>query len=322
MKQKHIKKTHKIIYLILLLLLLSSIFVIFGMFKYLFVYNTSFVVHFLFVASGAFFLFCTIILILEMMEEEGLEYTVTDKGISMARLPFFYTCTFEWNNIKSLSTYNINSGNKEKKFYLIKDNDGNELSLGDDIADIEGLIETICQKTSLEAEEIDTLKEYSVSPFYFYKPAKEKSKNSEGWRLKVYNFSNILLISFLLIAFTIIQSKAEVRSEEVYNIILYVKIIMGLLILAPAINLIFYKIWQKKTIAVASKVVFFLINIAVVLFSACTIIALIYFYNGFAAQLYSVYPLLVILLLIFIFYPLGNLNAIMWLRKLKKCSDT
>lgn len=315
MTKRFKKKTSPMTYLILFNFFIASLFIIYGFHKFLFTYETSFWVHFSFVASGSLFLFCVIVLILEMMEEEGIEYILSDKGIAMARIPFFYSCNIKWEDILSFTQYNIKKGGLDRNFYIIKDKKGNELSIGENIQDFPDFLKEIVEKTSLEPQETETSKEHSAPPFYYFKALNEKVKNSHNWRLKIYNISNVIIMAFFFILLLLIQFRSPARSDEINKILFSFNIILFILLIIPTINLIFYKLFLQNPVAQLSRILFLLINIVVICFFVLAIISSIYFFQSFAAQVFNFYPLLIILLMVFIFYPLGNIYAILWIRK-------
>ena len=311
MKKKYKKIIPATIYLILLLITACSIFVTYGLSKYLFNFETTLAVHFLFVSSGILFIMSSVIVIIELLEEEGVEYIVTEEGIYATRLIFFKSPIIKWSEIKSFSLLLLNNN---KKTYILADTHGNELNMGTKIANIDEITETISQKSAVELQEVEKEAIKGSPGEYKFKTSKEKAFNLYSSGLKVQNIFNILIVVFLLALIFLLTKKLPSASEELRNVFFYIEIALSGILLISVVNLSFYKYWLNAAISVIAEILLLLINISAVTFFVITIIYTIYFYR-LSYQLSGFYPLLIILLVLLIFLPLANLNTIIWLIK-------
>jgi len=272
MIKKYKKTTSWSIYIILFTVALASVLVTYGLTVHIFTFNTGFLVHCLFIASGILFIFSSIILILDMLVEEGVEYIVSEKGLFINHLIAFKSPLMEWDKINSFHFCSDKNG----KIYTIEDTAGNEVILGEKINNINDLIEEICRRACIEAQECKDDKKYTSWDF---KTSKEAGYNPYSRRLKIHNIFNIILIIFLLILSFLLQEKLLSDSENLKYILLGIQCIMGILLLITFVNLGFYKYWLTRSTNRLSELLLLFINSVIITFFVMTIVYLMHFYH-------------------------------------------
>jgi hypothetical protein len=312
MKKNYVKTITFKIYLLLFILFTTGASVIYGLIKYTLNYGTSELIHTLFLISSISYLFITLALFFEIMECEVISYKVTEDKISIYNMWFLGGQYLNWNSIRHFYIYKIKKGNNYKKLYLLQDEAGQEIAFGEEIKNLEELMELIVQKAAIEPEEVT--EEKPVDYFYYFSD-KTKEKNPYSHGLIYHNITNILIFLFLIGLTLFIKYKWTSITEEVKRILFFFQIINVCLIIPGLVNLAFYKIHRTGSVTRISEVVLILINIVVIIFFFSTgtiVISLHSRMNSFTGNFYII---IIICLIILLFLASANIRTILWVIK-------
>jgi len=307
MNRNFVKKINLNIYLLLFILFITCAFVIYGLIKYTFNYGTSELVHTLFLLSSISYLFIALSLFFEIMEYEIMSYKITEERISIYKLWFIGGHYLNWNSIRHFYICKIKKGNNYKKLYLLQDEAGQELAFGEEIKNLEELLELISQKSAIEPEELT--QEKPVDCFYYFS-YKTHDTNPYSHGLIYHNITNILIFLFLIILAAFIEYKWSSLTEEGKRIIFYFQIVNGCLIIPCLINLAFYKI--RKTVTRISELLLILINTVVIIFFFLTGTFFMSLHSRMTYITDNFYIIILICLFILVFLASGNIRTILW----------
>ena len=312
MKKNFVKTITFKIYLLLFILFITCAPVIYGLIKYTFNYGTSELIHTIFLLSSISYLFISLALFFEILEYEVMSYKVTEDKISIYNMWFWGGQYLNWNSIRHFYTYKIKKGNNYKKLYLLQDEAGQEIAFGEEIKNLEGLLELIAQKTAIEPEEL--AEEKHVDYFYYFSDTK-KEKNPYTHGLIYHNITNILVFLFLIGLTLFMKYKWSSITEEVKRIIFFFQIVNICLIIPGLINLAFYKIYKTGSVTRIAEVVLILINIVVIFFFFSTGTLVISLHPRVASFTGNFYIIIIISLLILLFLASANIRTILWVIK-------
>lgn len=310
MKRNFIKKITLNIYLLLFILFITSACVIYGLIKYTFNYGTSELVHTLFLLSSISYLFIALSLFFEIMECEIISYKITDERIAIYKMWFIGRHYLNWNSIRHFYIYKIKKGNNYKNLYILQNEAGQELAFGEELKNLEEMIELISQKTEIEPEELT--EEKPVDCFYYFS-YKSHDVNPYSHGLIYHNITNILIFLFLIIVSTFIEYKWTSLTEETKRIIFYFQIINVCLIIPGLINLAFYKI--RKNVTRISEILLILINTLVIIFFFLTGTFFISMHSQVTCITDNFYIIILICLFILVFLASGNIRTVLWVIK-------
>ena len=312
--RKYVKRTSANIYFILVILIFSLLFVIYGLMRYMFSTDTSVLIHGAFIISGIVFAFLSVGILLELLESEGIEYIVRDDTISIAKLWFLKGYSLKWNNIKVFNTYKIGSGDHYKRLYILKDDEGQELGFGEELYNVQELVQYIKEKTGIEPVEQLLPEKINIKNFYYF-TRKEKDINPYTSGFKVHNSFNIVILLLLLGLSFFMQHRVSSMAEETKRTYFFIQIVIGILLTVGIANFIFYFIQKNRTVTKLSEILLMFINLVVVLFFLSLSMMLIYAYPRFSLVFSNFYVILIVGLIVFVFLALGNTRAILWIVK-------
>lgn len=302
------KITSFAVYIILAVLLCSNLFIFYGLIKYFFKFNTSILIHSLFLLSGLFFLFLTTGFIYEISEDEWITYKIGDGIISIEKL-FFKKFTLKIDDIKYFYNYKIKNGGNHKLFYSIEDKEGNSINFGNSIIHVEEFIEEI-KKYCGEPEEKTFPEEKTIDRLYFYNSV-EDNKNIHGEGLKIYNVFNIIIFLFLLFMSFIFEYKINVISEEKKSLLMSVEVMFIFFIVISLVNIIFYYINKNKNILFLNKIIIIGINVFEIIFFITIGIKMVLYYETLANMISNAYMVILIGIIIS-FLSMANIKTIQW----------
>ena len=310
MRKNFVKTINFKIYLLLFILFITCACVIYGLIKYTFNYGTSELVHTLFLLSSISYLFIALSLFFEIMEYEIISYKITEERISIYKMWFMGRHYLNWNSIKHFYICKIKKGDNYKKLYLLQDEQGQELAFGEEIKNLEELLELISQKGAIEPEEVTEDKPLDCFYYFSYK-TKDTNPYSHG--LIYHNITNILVFLFLIFLTLFIKYKWTSITEEVKRILFFFQIINACLIIPALINLALYRI--RKTVTGISELLLILINCVVIIFFFLTGTFLISISSRLNSFTDNFYVIIIICLFILVFLASANIRTILWIIK-------
>jgi len=310
MRKNFVKTINFKIYLLLFILFITCACVIYGLIKYTFNYGTSELVHTIFLLSSISYLFIALSLFFEILEYEIISYKITEDRISVYKMWLMGGHYLNWNSIRHFYICKIKKGTDYKKLYLLQDESGHELAFGEEIKNLEELLELIPQKGAVEPEEVSEGK--PVESFYYFS-YKTKDTNPYSHGVIYHNITNILIFLFLIGMTALIEYKWTSLTEEIKRILFFFQIINGCLIIPCLINLAFYKI--RKTVTKISELLLILINGLVIIFFFLTGTFIISIHPRMTYFTDNFYIIIIICLFILLFLASANIRTILWIIK-------
>ncbi|MEQ8190730.1 MAG: hypothetical protein ABRQ39_22370 [Candidatus Eremiobacterota bacterium] len=310
MRKNFVKTINFKIYLLLFILFITCACVIYGLIKYTFNYGTSELVHTIFLLSSISYLFIALSLFFEILEYEIISYKITEDRISVYKMWLMGGHYLNWNSIRHFYICKIKKGTVYKKLYLLQDENGHEMAFGEEIKNLEELLELIPQKGAVEPEEVS--EEKPVESFYYFS-YKTKDITPCPHGVIYHNITNILIFLFLIGMTALIEYKWNSLTEEIKRILFFFQIINGCLIIPCLINLAFYKI--RKTVTKISEVLLILINVVVIIFFFLTGTFIISIHPGMTYFTDNFYIIIIICLFILLFLASANIRTILWVIK-------